>query len=494
MSSSVATAAEAEIWIVPFFGQGHLFPCIELCKQIASRNYKSTLIIPSHISATSIIPSSFHQYPLFEVTEIPSSSLPLPPPSPPHPHVVMHSQMLQGLRNLLSTREPESRPVCAVIDVMMGWTADVFKIFEVPIVGFFTSGACSAAVECAMWQARIQDVKPGEARLLPGLPVDMALFESDLKHRPHGPPPGGPPPLRGAPGSEKIGPPEAGDQPHWMKEVEGSMALMFNTCDGLEGPFINYLANQLGKPVWGVGPLLPEQFYKSAGSMLRDHEMRTNRRSSNMTEDEIIQWLNLKSRGSVLYVSFGTEVDPTLDEYLVLANALEASNRPFIWVIQGGAGRLDPLRHLDKPAEDSYFRSGLDNKVGKKGLIINGWAPQLLILSHQSTGGFLSHCGWNSTVEAIGCRVPILAWPIRGDQHYNAKFVINHLKVGYMISDDQSKSIQKDDIVSGIEKLMSDQEIKKRAHMLRSIFNHGFPLSSVVSLNAFIGLINQKSV
>ncbi|GAY48945.1 hypothetical protein CUMW_115490 [Citrus unshiu] len=311
--------------------------------------------------------------------------------------------MLQGLRNLLSTREPESRPVCAVIDVMMG----------------------SAAVECAMWQARIQDVKPGEARLLPGLPVDMALFESDLKHRPHGPPPGGPPPLRGAPGSEKIGPPEAGDQPHWMKEVEGSMALMFNTCDGLEGPFINYLANQLGKPVWGVGLLLPEQFYKSGGSMLRDHEMRTNRRSSNMTEDEIVQWLNLKSCGSVLYVSFGTEVDPTLDEYLVLANVLEASNRPFIWVIQGGA-------------------------------------------------------------EAIGCRVPILAWPIRGDQHYNAKFVINHLKVGYMISDDQSKSIQKDDIVSGIEKLMSDQEIKKRAHMLRSIFNHGFPLSSVVSLNAFI--------
>ncbi|KAH9753007.1 glycosyltransferase [Citrus sinensis] len=292
------------------------------------------------------------------------------------------------VRNLLSTREPKSRPVCAVIDVMMGWTADVFKIFEVPIVGFFTSGACSAAAECAMWQARIQDVKPGEARLLPRLPEDMALFESDLKHRPHGPPPGGPPPLRGAPGSEKIGPPEAGDQPHWMKEVEGSMALMFNTCDGLEGPFINYLANELGKPMWGVGPLLPEQFYKSAGSVLDDHEMRTNRRSSNMTEDEIVQRLNLKSRGSVLYVSFGTEVDLTLDEYLVLANPLEASNRSFIWVIQGGAGRLDPLRHLDKPAEGSYFRSGLDNKVGKKDLIIDGWAPQLLILSHQSRVDF----------------------------------------------------------------------------------------------------------
>ncbi|KAH9687016.1 hypothetical protein KPL70_014608 [Citrus sinensis] len=186
MSSSVANAAEAEIWIVPFFGKGHMFPCIELCKQITSRNYKSTLIIPSHVSATSITPSSLHQYTLFEITEIPSSS-PLLPSPPSYHHVIMHNQMLQGLRNLLSTREPETRPVCAVINVMMGWTADVFKNFEVPIVGFFTSRACSVAVNCAMCQARIQDVKPREAHVLPGLPEDMALFELGLKRRPHGP-------------------------------------------------------------------------------------------------------------------------------------------------------------------------------------------------------------------------------------------------------------------------------------------------------------------
>ncbi|KAH9686989.1 glycosyltransferase [Citrus sinensis] len=398
MSSSVATAAEAEIWIVPFFGQGHLFPCIELCKQIAS---------------------------------------PSPPPS--HHHLVMHGQMLQGLRNLLSTREPETRPVCAVIDVMMGWTADVCENFEVPIVGFFTSGACSAA-----------------ARLLPGLPKDTALFGSNLKYRPHGPL------------SRENGSIEPRDQPHWMKEVEGPMASMFNTYDDLEGPFINYL-----------------------------EEITNFLLISNMNEDEIVQWLDLKSREPVLYVSFGTEVGPKLDEYLVLANALEVSNEPFIWVIQIGAGRLDPQCHLtglDKPAEGNYFHSGLDSKASKKGLIIDGWAPQLLILNHQSMGEFISHCGWNSMVEAIGCGVPILAWPIRDDQHYNAKLVINHLKVGYMISNDQSKSIQKNDIVIGIEKLMSDQEIKKRVHMLRRIFYQGFSMSFVASLNAFKDLISQKSV
>ncbi|KAK9214891.1 hypothetical protein WN944_006891 [Citrus x changshan-huyou] len=363
MSSSVATAAEAEIWIVPFFGQGHLFLCIELCNQIASRNYKSTLIIPSHISATSTIPFSFHQYPLFEVTEISSSS---PPPAlslprftntlslkllkyPPH----LRHQHYPFLPNAsrpskpLSTREPKADPFVQSSTLASKGSNRERAVY---FLGY-----------PRIWLYLNRILNTG---LMGPLLVVHHLCEVH-------------------PVPRKKGPLEAGDQPHWMKEVEGSMALMFNTCDGLEGPFINYLANQLGKPVWGVGSLLPEQFYKSAGSKLHDHEMRTNRRSSNMTEDEI-----------------------------------------------GGAGRLDPLRHLDKPAEGSYFRSGLDNKVGKKGLIIDGWAPQSLILNHQSTSGFLSHCGWNSTVEAIGCRVPILAWPIRGDQHYNAKFVINHLKVG----------------------------------------------------------------
>lgn len=63
-----------------------------------------------------------------------------------------------------------------------------------------------------------------------------------------------------------------------MKEVEGSIALMFNTSDDIEGPFINYLGNQMGKSVWGVRPLLPEEFYKLAGSLLYDREMHLSKK------------------------------------------------------------------------------------------------------------------------------------------------------------------------------------------------------------------------
>ncbi|KAJ0111740.1 hypothetical protein Patl1_03648 [Pistacia atlantica] len=293
---------DTEIWIVPFFGQGHLYPCMELCKQLASRNFKTSLIISSNIANN--VPSSMRQLPLFQITEIPSSPPPTSQPgsvsNPLQHHHHQHSQMAEGLQHLFSTRV---RPVCAIVDVMMSWTDDTFKKFGVPTIGFFTSGACSAAMEYATWKAHPEDLKPGEIRLLPGLPEEMALTESDLKRKPHGPPggmlgpPGGPGPFPGAgprpgfpgppgaPGPKMMGPPRPGQQPPWVEEVAGSIALMLNTCDDLERPFIKYLADQTGKPVWGVGPLLPEQFYKSAGSLLHDREIRSNRRS-NVTEDD----------------------------------------------------------------------------------------------------------------------------------------------------------------------------------------------------------------
>ncbi|XP_028759487.1 scopoletin glucosyltransferase-like [Neltuma alba] len=495
----------AEIFVVPFFGQGHLFPCIELCKRIASRNFKASLVIASHLASS--IPSSLRDYPLVQIHEVPSSLMPPSEPgsqSPPlHAHRRIHAQLALGIEKLLSVGPDNPnppRPICAILDVMMNWLSDSFQKFQVPTVAFFTSGACSAALEYAIWKANPEDIKPGEIRLLPGLPDDVALASSDLKRRPHGPPPpddGGPPLDIGA-GPRMRGPPKPGDQPPWLEDARKTNAMMINTCDDLERPFIEYIAKQTGKPVWGVGPLLPEHYWKSAGSLVHDQLVRTNRRS-NATEEEVIQWLDSKPHGSVLYVSFGSEVSPTMEEYPQLAEALESSDQPFIWVIQPNAGKPGPPRllagkepgsHVEEE-EEGYFPHGLDRRVGKRGLIICGWAPQLLILSHPSTGGFLSHCGWNSTVEAIGRGIPFLAWPIRGDQHHDAKLVVGHFKVGYMISEDLSQMVKKDDIVKGIEKLMTDKHMKSRAEGLRAMFQDGFPRSSEAALDNFTHYINH---
>ncbi|KAK3429755.1 hypothetical protein EUGRSUZ_E01246 [Eucalyptus grandis] len=517
--SSASPSPPPEILVVPFFGQGHLLPCMELCKHIAARNLRATLVISSNLSSS--IPSALrHHHPLLQIAEIPSSPTPPAQPGsdPMEGHRAHHSQMAQGLESMLSPRPDDpspARPACAVLDVMLGWSGEIFAKYQIPTVGFFTSGACSSAIELAVWKAKVEDLKPGETCRLPGLPEDLALTASDLKRRPMGMPPhlrggggrgggGGPPNLGPGPprpagvvGPKFMGPPGPGQQPPWVEESGGCIAMLFHTCAELEGLFLDYLAGQVSKPVWGVGPLLPEQYWKSAGSLLHDREIRSNRQSS-VSEDEVVQWLDSKPRGSVLYVSFGSEVGPTAEEYPELAAALEASARPFVWSIQYGAGRRGPPRTFlggspDSESDQGYFPHGLDEKVGERGLIIRGWAPQLLILSHPSTGGFLSHCGWNSTVEAIGRGVPFLTWPIRGDQYYNAKLVVDHLKIGHPVSEDMSKDVTRDDIGKGIENLMADEGARERAARIRTTFEHGFPASAAAALDAFRDLIVGKT-
>ncbi|KAI6706792.1 hypothetical protein NL676_009754 [Syzygium grande] len=437
--------AGGEIWVLSAFGQGHLFPCIELCKLVASRNYKATLVVFSNLSSS--VPSSFRDHPLTVVLVVPAD--------PPRPGS-------DGFTSRWNVARPSS-PTSSRSSSRPGRGAQPGP--------FFTSGGCSAAMDLAAWKGSPLDIGPGETRLLPGLPEGMGLTVSDLKRRssvagprkwgqqqghgagsdsglgssrPSGP--GGPP---------RMAPPGPGEKPYWVDPTESSIALVINTCHDLEGPFLDYLANQVGKPVWGVGPLLPDQYWTSSGSLVRDREIRPSKQS-NMTEEYIVRWLDSKPLCSVIYMSFGSSVGLTTEEYDTLAKALEESTWPFVWAIQPGSGG----------SEEGYYPHGLVAKARERALIITGWAPQLLILSHPSTGGFLSHCGWNSTVEALG----------RG--------------VGYRVSDDDLVMVQKEEIVKGIDKLMSDEEVKERAAKVSGMFQGGFPACALADLDAFINFLN----
>ncbi|BBG97104.1 UDP-glucosyl transferase 73C7 [Prunus dulcis] len=388
-------------------------------------------------SFLSPIPSSSFtlQNPLAQILHLTAS--PSPPRPGPDPLRHKAAQELHDHLADLSNIPDMPLPLCAIVDFQMGWTKEVFWKFHVPVIGFFTFGAYAAAMEWGAWKVRAGDIRPDELRLIPGLPDHMALNISDIKRRPAGPPRGGAnhPPGGGGGG----GPPKPGDRPPWVPEIEGSVALMFNTCDFLERPFIEYMKTQMGMPVWGVGPLLPETYWKPSDSLLLpDRPMKPHHCRNQTTLKTTLQvgWTQSPA---------GPEVGPTVEEYPHLAIALEESTRPFIWVIQSRSG-------------DGYYPEGLNSKAGERGLIICGWAPQVL-LSHKSTGGFLSHCGWNSTVEAIGRGVPILGWPIR-------------------------EMVKKEDIVEGIERLMGDEGVKRQAMEIGKRLEDGFLASSVAALDA----------
>lgn len=463
-----------EIYVVTGSGQGHLHPCMELCKLLISRDFHTTLVAFSNLSSD--IPSAFTSHPLVSLQLISGFS-----GTPMMQSDADQQKSRQDLFDQLTARSnnhDSPKMLCAIIDFQLGWTKEVFWKFDVPVIGFFTFSACAAAMEWGAWKADAYNLRPSESRLIPGLPESMAISYCDLKRKPMGPPGsqrGGP-----KPGAIKGGggPPVPGRRPPWVSAIEGSVALMFNTRADLERPFLEYMEAQMGIPAWAIGPLLPEQYWNASTGLVRDGETRHQTRQSNYTEEEIIQWLESKPRRSVLYVAFGSEVGPTADENLELASALEESMRPFIWVLQ-------------TKSRGEFSPEALDSKVGDRGLIINGWAPQLLILSHSSTSGFLSHCGWNSTVEALGRGVPFLAWPHRGDQYYNAKLLVDHLRVGYRVSDDLSVKLRKEEIVKGIERLMGDEEIHERAAEIRVGLGDRFPATSMSAIDTFGAFIRS---
>ncbi|KAM0934060.1 putative scopoletin glucosyltransferase [Dioscorea sansibarensis] len=464
---------DAEILVIPFPHAGHIFPATELANHLAARNLRITLLLPSTSSSIAL-------HPLIRVHEFSVPSL-----------LRFRPGLVEEIIIPILTELFTPRPLCAIVDEMMGWLFDKCQELQIPAVSFFTSSACSAALEHATSQISKDELNPGRLLTIPGLPDDMALTTSDMTHL--GPPPrhqrnggeGGPAgPIHGHELGGSDGPiRDRGPRTRGLVAASSTVALLMNTCDELERVFLEYLAAEAGKPIWCVGPLLPARFWDTTGSgLVRDGEVRAKRESS-VSEKDVIEWLDGKPRASVIYVSFGSLVAPTEEELIELAAGLEESNQPFIWVVQAGTEIVN---------NGFFSKDEFARRTKGRGLVINGWAPQLLILSHVATGGYVCHCGWNSTLEALSCGVPVLTWPVRGDQLLNAKLMTNRLKVGLPIKAEADAVVIRADVANGIKKLMADDEVKKRAASIRSIFSDGFPKSSSASLDAFVNFLTTN--
>ncbi|XP_021297681.1 UDP-glycosyltransferase 83A1-like [Herrania umbratica] len=173
-----------------------------------------------------------------------------------------------------------------------------------------------------------------------------------------------------------------------------------------------------------------------------------------------LKWLDQLPPGSVIYVAFGsfTVFDPI--QFQELALGLELSNRPFLWVV-----RPDVAEGTES---DDLYPKGFKERVANRGRIV-GWAPQRAVLAHPSVACFLSHCGWNSTVEGVSNGVPFLCWPYFADQFVNESYICDIWKIGVNFTRDEREIITREEIRSKVELLLGDESFRARTLKLKEL-------------------------
>lgn len=173
-------------------------------------------------------------------------------------------------------------------------------------------------------------------------------------------------------------------------------------------------------------------------------------------------------------MSFGSQNTITALQMMQLAMASEASCKSFIWVVR-------PPICFDINSEfkaDEWLPEAFEGRIkdSKQGLVIHKWACQVEILSHNSVSAFLSNCGWNSMLEPLSNGVPIIGWPMAGEQFYNSKLLVEEIEVRVEVARGKRCETMKEEIVKIIELVMNEtekgKEMRRKAPEVKEIIEN----------------------
>ncbi|KAJ0236633.1 UDP-glycosyltransferase 84A3 [Hirschfeldia incana] len=185
-------------------------------------------------------------------------------------------------------------------------------------------------------------------------------------------------------------------------------SVLIDTFEELERDIIDHMSQ-----------LCPEVKIKPIGPLF----MMAKTTSSDIKGDisdsvnQCMEWLDSKDPSSIVYISFGTVVHVKQEQIDEIAHGLLNSGLSFLWVVR------PPMEGL------SLAPNVLPPELEEKGMIVE-WCPQEKVLAHPAVACFVSHCGWNSTVEALSSGVPIVCLPQWGDQVTNAVYLVDVFKTG----------------------------------------------------------------
>ncbi|XVE61621.1 hypothetical protein DITRI_Ditri06bG0055100 [Diplodiscus trichospermus] len=441
--------------LLPFMAQGHLIPMVDIGRLLAQRDVNVTIVTTPHNAgrvhkSVARTKESGHPIRLVQL-QFPGKEVGLPEGCENLDMVVpledfakffkAANMMEEEVQKLFETLTP--RPSCIISDMCLYFTSKIASKFLVPRITFH--GFSSFYLFCIhnIYSSKILDsiTSDSEYFTTPGLPDTVEFTKVQL------------PVERDESWKEIFEQMEKADQE--------SYGAVINTFEELESWYVKKYKKVRKDKAWFIGPVsLSHQDEE-------DKAQRGNKASVN--EHQCLKWLDSQEPSSVIYACLGSVSSLRLPQLIELGLGLEASNKPFIWVLRGN--------DIAKEAEKWIKEDGFEERTKGRGLVILGWAPQVLILSHPAVAGFLTHCGWNSTIEGISAGVPLITFPLFADQFGNEKLVIKILKIGVSlgvekptISEEEDKTeivVKKEEVKKAVEKLMDEGnegiERRKRA-------------------------------
>ncbi|KAL2345132.1 hypothetical protein Fmac_006417 [Flemingia macrophylla] len=444
--------------LFPLMAQGHMIPMMDIAKILVHHNVIVTVVTTPHNAArfTSIFDSVVESG-----LQIRLVQLQFPCKEGGVPDGCENLDMIPSLGMAASffsaanfLQQPAEKlfeeltppPSCIISDICLPYTHQIARKYNIPRISF-------AGVSCfyllCMTNIRIHNVvesitTESEYFVVPGIPdkievtipqTGITMSERTMRH------------IRKA-----------------MLEAETeAYGMIMNSFEELEPAYVEGFKKMRYNKVWCFGPL-------SSYSNKDPLEKAQRGKKASIEECHLKCWLDSQKRETVIYACFGSLCNLIPQQLIELGLALEASERPFIWVIREGS--------QSEALEKWIKEDGFEDRTNGRSLLIRGWAPQLLILSHHAIGGFITHCGWNSTLEAMCAGVPMVTWPLFADQFLNQSLVVEALKVGVKVGvetpvtwgreEEIGVLVKKEDVERAIVKLMDEtNESKERRKRVR---------------------------
>ncbi|KAJ4825628.1 hypothetical protein Tsubulata_029047 [Turnera subulata] len=459
----VSTKEQLHVMFLPYMAPGHMMPMVDIARIFAADGVRVTIITTTR-NATPFQNAIDRDIEsgrsiALEILAFPCAEAGLPEGcenlyATPTPEMSM--KLFHGIELLTPQIKRlfyDHHPDCIASDYLFPWTVDVAVELGIPRLAFSGSGFFNLCVAYCMehYQPHSQVSSETETFVVPSLPHEVRITRSQL------------------PDIVKETNEFSGLFDKLREAERNSYGILMNSYYELEAAYVDYYMKVTGTKAWCLGPL----------SLL--HKCVDDRIES---EHSCLHWLDTKKAKSVLYICFGSLSRFSKAQTSEIANALEESGHSFIWVIGKTLKSTNGVESEDKDQQQEYWLpEGFENRIEEsgKGLIVRGWAPQVLILEHPAIGAFFTHCGWNSILEGLSAGVAFLTWPGFAEQFYNEKLITQVLKIGVPVGNEhwkvwatqESPLIGRNEIEKAVRLLMDETdetvEMRERASQLAEL-------------------------